>query len=851
MTSFLTKAYDRIVLGYPIITLIVVFLIVFSFVRHASDFRLDASADTLVLENDQSLKYYRSVKAIYGSDDGLIVTYTPNEGLEMFSDEVLNDLKSLRDKLKKIERVDSVTSLLDVPLIKSPPITLSELAEEILTLESPKADRALAKKEFLESPLYKELIISADGKTTAMQILFKFDDKWKSLLEQRDTLFAKRMESDLSSEETESLQNTIKQFDDYNASLQEQSAKDIKQVRSIMDEHRDSASLFLGGVPMISSDSVDFVRHDLVTFGVGILVFLIIILSIIFGRARWVVLSMLTCVTAGVTMVGILGMLNWPVTVVSSNFVSLLLILTLSLMVHLIVRYRELLRENASLSQRELILETIKSKANPCLYTSLTTMVAFGSLLVSGIRPVIDFGWMMVIGIVVAQIIAFTLFPAALVLFDREKLASDNDFTAGITQFFAKNNEKNGGLILFLYLVLAIVSVWGITKLTVENRFIDYYKDSTEIYQGMELIDKRLGGTTPLDIILDAPKSFFEEEIEEADPEFADEENDDLFSDEDEEFDDEFADEFDQEVGSDVGITGSSYWFKSYMLSDIAKIHDYLDSLRETGKVLSLTTTFRMLESLDENILANDFELAILYKQLPEVIKKQLIDPYMSEDGNQLRFGIRVFETDASLKREELLTKIRHDLKNDLGLENDQIKITGMIVLYNNMLQSLFTSQILTIGVVFIAIMIMFAVLFRNFKVAILAIIPNMISAGMVLGLMGWLKIPLDMMTITIAAICIGIAVHDTIHYVYRFMEEYEKNPDYLNAAKQSHSTIGRAMYYTSITITLGFSILAFSNFIPTIYFGLLTGFSMLCALLANMTLLSVLIVRFKPLGSR
>ncbi len=848
MTSFLIKAYDRIILGHPIITLLVVFLIVFSFVRHVPDFRLDASADTLVLENDQSLKYYRSIKAIYGSDDGLFVTYTPNEGLEMFSDEVLNDLKSLRDKLKTIERVDSVTSLLDVPLIKSPPVTFSELAEEILTLESPKADRTLAKKEFLESPLYKELLISADGKTTALQILFKHDEEWKKLLEQRDALFAKRIESELTEQENESLKNVVKQFDAHNASLQTQSAKDIKQVRSIMDEHRDSASLFLGGVPMISSDSVDFVRHDLVTFGVGILVFLIIILSIIFGRARWVVLSMLTCVTAGVTMVGILGMLDWPVTVVSSNFVSLLLILTLSLMVHLIVRYRELLRENSTLSQRELILETIKSKTNPCLYTSLTTMVAFGSLLVSGIRPVIDFGWMMVIGIVVAQIIAFTLFPAALVLFDREKLSGDNDFTAGITQFFASNNEKHGGLILFFYLALAVVSVWGITKLTVENRFIDYYKDSTEIYQGMELIDKRLGGTTPLDIILDAPKSFFEEEIEEFDPEFADEENDDLFSDEEDEFEDEFADEF-EEDSSDIGITGSSYWFKSYMLNDIAKIHDYLDSLRETGKVLSLTTTFRMLESLDENILTNDFELAILYKQLPEVVKEQLIDPYMSEDGNQLRFGIRVFETDATLKREELLTRIRHDLKNDFGLEEDQIKITGMIVLYNNMLQSLFRSQILTIGVVFIAIMIMFAILFRNFKVAILAIIPNMISAGMVLGLMGWLKIPLDMMTITIAAICIGIAVHDTIHYVYRFMEEYEKNPDYWNAARQSHSTIGRAMYYTSITITLGFSILAFSNFIPTIYFGLLTGFSMLCALFANMTLLSVLIVRFKPLG--
>ena len=831
MSSLLLAAYNRIILGHPIFTLLVTVLIVLALAYHAPRFRLDASADTLVLENDQSLKYYRSIKAVYGSDDSLIITYTPNA--DLFSDEVLEDLKQLRDKLALIDRVESVTTLLNVPLIKSPPVTLSDLTKEIITLESPKADRNLAQKEFLSSPLYQDLLISADGKTTVLQLLFKNDASWHQLLNTRNVLRAKRLEGKLTQAENEALQKASKEFDTYNASLQTQQKTDIDTVRSIMDEHRHSASLFLGGVPMIASDSVEFVRHDLVTFGLAVFALLVLILTIIFGRPRWVILSMLTCTAAGVSMMGMLGLLDWPVTVVSSNFISLLLILTLSLLVHLTVRYRELLKNQPESNQRELILETVKSKFIPCFYTSLTTMVAFGSLLVSGIRPVIDFGWMMVIGIIIAQIIAFTLFPAALVLMETEKPVRDHDFTEKITQFFAQKNEKYGREIMSFFFILVLLSAWGIAQLTVENRFIDYYKDTTEIYQGMELIDRKLGGTTPLDVVIDAPAEFFLE-AEEEDEEFYDEE------------DDFFADEFDDE--DSMGITGSSYWFKSGMLEDIANIHDYLDSLDETGKVISLATTIRMLESLNKEILANDFELAILYKRLPQEIKKSLVDPYMTTDGNQLRFSIRVFESDASLKREELITKIRHDLTHDLGLKDEQVNITGMVVLYNNMLQSLFQSQIMTLVVVFIAIMLMLAALFQNLRLALIAIVPNMIAAGMVLGVMGWLKIPLDMMTITIAAICIGIAVDNTIHYVHRFKDEYSKNPDYLAAARRSNNSIGRAMYYTSITISLGFSVLAFSNFIPTIYFGLLTGFAMIAALLANMTLLPLLIIHFKPL---
>ncbi|THB72046.1 MAG: transporter [Gammaproteobacteria bacterium] len=840
MTSKILFCYDRTVLGRPVMTLFVIAILIAVIASYLNQFRLDASSDTLMLENDQSLAYYRAIKAIYGSNDNLIITYTPNQPL--FSDSVIHDLRKLHDQLTAIKSVDTVTSLLNVPLIESPPISLSDLANEnqIITLEHPRTQRSLAEQEFLNSPLYSNLLISPDGKTTAFTVQFKRDETFYRLLKARNDLRMLRLEGELSEKESDDLSRAEQKFSAYSASLQKQVGNDIDRVRNILDQYRDKATLHLGGVPMITADSINFVRNDLVTFGVVVFALLVLILTIIFNRPRWVLMAMSTCVVAGLSMMGILGLIQWPVTVVSSNFVSLLLILTLSLLVHLIVRYRELVKLDPQANQRELLLATVKSKFIPCLYTALTSMVAFGSLVVSDIRPIIDFGWMMVFGLTISMVLAFTIFPASLALFSRETKARQNTITLSIPRFFVYCNKHFGNWILKGFVILTVISAFGILQLTVENRFIDYYKSSTEIYQGMEMIDRELGGTTPMDIIIDAPSDFLNRmnsnnnhEISEEDSELA--ELDDLFSDEDE-----------QDEG-EAGITGTSYWFNSFTLQHIAEIHDYLDSLDETGKVLSLTTTMRLLQKLDPEILDNNFALALLYKQLPEDMKSLLIAPYLSADGNQLRFSIRVFESDPSLRRQELLEKIRYHLTTELELDNDQVKVTGMLVLYNNMLQSLFQSQIVTIGVVFVAILLMFLVLFRNPFMAIIAIIPNIFSAALVLGLMGWLRIPLDIMTITIAAICIGIAVDNTIHYVHRYGEEIKRDGNYWGAVRRSHDTIGCAIYYTTLTIALGFSILAFSNFIPTIYFGLLTGFSMIAALVANLTLLPLLIVRFKP----
>ena len=828
----LASYYDALVLKRPGITLLLVALVTAFFACHVPDFKLDASADSLVLENDQALRYYRSVRARYGSDDSLIVTYTPDR--DLFSAAVLADLRDLRNSLTALERVESVVNLLDVPLISSPPVTLTEMRQQLHTLDSPETDRKLARQELVSSPLFRNYLISQDGTTTALQVNFRRDETWHSLLDRREQLREQRLHNSLTSQETAELETVSRQFDAYSAGLLDQQSEDIATIRGILDRHREHARLYLGGVPMIVADSIDFIRHDLNTFGVGVLCFLVIILAVAFQKPRWVFLPMMTCLVTGVVMIGWLGLVDWPVTVVSSNFISLLLIITLSLTIHLIVRYRELHADNPGARQYDLVRETVRTKVLSCFYTAITTMVAFASLLFSGIRPVIDFGWMMAIGIALAFILAFTLFPATLMFLQPGVPAARRDITAAITHFFARLIRRYSKSIPVAFAIVVVLSIMGINMLSVENRFIDYFKESTEIYRGMELIDRTLGGTTPLDVIIDAPA----EEEAEPDPD-------------EEEFPEEpFMDDLFSPEEDDAGITGTSYWFNSYHLDEVAAIHDYLDGLPETGKVLSITTAIRILETFNKGKPIDDFSLAIIYKKLPEGTRKALFTPYMSEDGNQLRFSIRVFESDPSLQREELIRKIRRYLTDEMGLEDTQVHVSGMLVLYNNMLQSLFRSQILTLGVVFLAIMLMFIVSFRSLKMAAIAIIPNMVAAVQVLGLMGWLGISLDIMTITIAAIVIGIAVDNTIHYVHRFTREFGKDADYWATVERCHDSIGRAMYYTTVTIMLGFTILALSSFVPTIYFGLLTGFSMVVALLADLTLLPLLLVMFKPLGA-
>ncbi|MES1943645.1 Resistance-Nodulation-Cell Division Superfamily transporter [Salinisphaera sp. PC39] len=812
MKNVLVSLFERTVLNRPLIVGLLVVLLAASCVYQAQDFRLDASADSLVLEHDEDLAFYREVRAQYGSDDFLVVTYTPEA--DLFTRPVLSELGELQAALKTVEGVTEVTSILNVPLIDSPRVTLSEIQRGVRTLADPDTDPALAREEFLTSPLYSDLLLSDDARTTAILVTLDRDERYHELLERRNELREKRRNGGLEAAEAERLARVATVFDDYKGQQQAEQAELIATVRGILERHRDGARIHLGGVPMIAVDMIDFVRSDIQVFGAGVGILLILLLAVIFRRVRWVLVPAAICGTVALTMFGFLGAMGWHVTVVSSNFISLVLILTLSLIVHLVVRQLELHAERPDADQRTLVRETVRSKFAPSLFTVLTTMASFASLVVSDIRPVIDFGYMMVWGVAIAFLLVFLMYPAALVpLKPGRPVLGDRDLTAGITLGFARAIERHRGATWLIYGVVVVLAAIGIGRLGVENRFIDYFKESTEIYQGMLLIDRKLGGTTPLDVVLDPPAWYFEEQ-----------------------------EEYGGAEGG--GISANSYWFNSFALEELEPIHEYLDSLPETGKVLSIVTTMDMLTHINGGRPLDNFTLAVMYDRLPAEIKETLFEPYMAEDGNQVRFSIRVIDSAENLRRDELLAKIRHDLVERFDLEPEQVHLSGMLVLYNNVLQSLFRSQVLTLGVVFAAIMAMLLVLFRSPLVAVVGVIPTLVAAGSVLGLMGWLGIPLDIMTITIAAITIGIGVDDTIHYTHRFREEVARDGDHWAAVRRAHGSVGRALYYTTVTITLGFSILVLSNFVPTIYFGLLTGAAMVLALVANLTLLPLLLAQ-------
>ena len=825
MKKKLSDMYFKWVIEKPVWALVFVTLMVVGFSYHIPNFKLDASAESLVLENDNALEYYRKISKVYGSDDFLVITYSPKK--DMMSDEVLADLKALSDELSKLDRIHSIDNILNVPLLNSPRVEIGKLATDIRTLETPGVNRELAREEFLKSPIYKNLLMSPDGKTTIIRVNFKRDQKYFDLLNKRNELRAKIKTKDFTSNDEVLFNKAQEEFRNYHASVLDKEDKVIQAVRYIMDRHRDNAEMFLGGVPMITTDMIGFIEHDLKTFGLGVIIFIILMLSLFFKKLRWVVLPVGCCLITTAVVVGFLGLMDWRVTVISSNFISILLIITISLIIHLIVRYQDLNQSKPGQDQKQLVRQTVGFMVLPCFYTSITTIVAFCSLLVSGIRPVIDFGWTMTIGISLAFVLNFTFFPAALVLLSPEISRSGKDKTRIFTLAIAAFIKRHQKIILCGSFLLAVVSIIGISKLEVENRFIDHFKSNTEIYKGMQVIDRKLGGTTPLNIVMNPDQKYFDylKEVEQN---------------KEEDFDDPFADEGDE--------AEKNFWFNSNMLDRVEKIHDYLEGLPEVGKVQSISTLIKVFTQLDKGRKPDDYDLVLIRKLMPENVKDSLVNPYLSEDANQIHINMRLIESDPNLRRSDLIEKIRKHLVEELKFAPETIKFTGMVVLYNNMLQSLYRSQILTIGVVVFAIMVMFMILFRSFSLALIGIIPNLLAAGTVLSLMGWLGIPLDMMTITIAAITVGIAVDNTIHYIHRFQKEFKVDQNYLMTMDRCHGSIGKAMYYTSVTITLGFSILALSDFMPTIYFGLLTGAAMVIALLGALTLLPLLIVVFRPL---
>jgi predicted RND superfamily exporter protein len=819
MLNGFSKAYERAILGHPGVVLIVLVAVLAFFSYHAKDFKLDASPDTLLLEGDKDLKTFREINSRYGLREFLVVTFSPQK--DLFSKESLRHLKELREELRALERVDSVVTLLDVPLLRASGVELSKMTEDnVPSLEDPGVDIQKAKREILESPVYRELVISDDGQTTGLIIYLEQDPYFSELSEKKNELLAKKRTATLSQREEAQLEGYMAEYDEYYAKYNRERHQDIEKIRSIIRPYDKYGAVYLGGVPMVADDMITFIKNDLVVFGFGVFIFIVVTLAILFRELRWVILPLLSCFYAVLFMIGMLGFMNWKVTVISSNFISLMLILTMSMNIHLAVRYRQLCSDMASEPQVDIVLTTTKRMVWPCLYAALTTILAFSSLVFSGIRPVIDFGWMMAIGLCVTFFTSFLLFPAVLVLLQKSIPSVIRRGQSFITSRLASIAKIHGRAVIIVSIVLAGISVIGISRLKVENSFIDYFSRETEIYKGMKLIDDKLGGTMPLDVILH----------------FAEPQADRKEGGSTVEFDD-WAGESDPR----------DYWLTPYKVEKIKEVHDYLASLPEIGKVLSLASIIRVAEGLYEGRPFDAIELGVLSKKIPKQIQSEMVDPYVSVEQNEARISLRILDSLKDLRRKELLEKIKNDLNTKFGLSENEVTIAGMLVMYNNMLQSLFRSQILTLGIVLLGIGIMLLILFRSITLAIIGIIPNLLAVSIVLGIMGLMDISLDVMTITIAAITMGIAIDNSIHYIYRFREEIAKNDDYSETLYLCHGTVGRAILNTSITIIFGFSILVLSNFLPTIYFGVFTGLAMFIALLSVLALLPKLIFISKP----
>ena len=790
----LSNFYQNTVLKNPKSIFLLLIITLLSFGYFTKDFRLDASSDTLLIEGDPDLEYLREVTQRYGSKDFLVLTFSPDE--EMVSDASINNLLSLKYKIQSLDWVHSVITLLDIPLLDNSDAPLQERLENFKTLKDEGVDKQRGFKEILNSPVFRNFVISEDGKTSGIIVNIKKD-------------ILKDIEN-----------KTDQEIEIYKDKLKKKNHENILQIREIIKSYKDIGKIYLGGIPMIADDMMSFIKSDIIVFGLGVFLFIIATLWFVFKKLIWIIVPISSCFFSVIIMTGLLGLLGWKVTVISSNFIALMLILTMAMNIHMSTRFLQLKNDFPDSSNFEIISITTGKMFWPIIYTVLTTICAFLSLIFSGIKPIIDFGWMMTFGLITSFVVTFTLLPTLLSFVSDNSVEINENKESKITSFFAKISNNNKNIIFTLTGIVIILSVLGISRLEVENSFINYFNKNTEIYKGMKLIDEKLGGTTPLEVILKFPNQ------------------DKNKSDEDDEFED---------WGEGENKDDEKYWFTKDKIDKIDSVHNYLDGLPAVGKVLSFSSIIQVATQLNNNKPLGTLEMGVLYSKIPESIKKEIIDPYISIKDNEARISLRIIDSQDGLRRNDLIKKINLDLKDQLNLNDEEFKLAGVLILFNNLLQSLFKSQILTLGLVMIGIFAMFMVLFRNIKLSIIGVVPNFIAAFFILGIIGLLGIPLDMMTITIAAITIGIAVDNSIHYIYRFKEEYLKYQDYEKTLKICHSTVGVALLNTSITIVFGFSILVFSKFIPTIYFGVFTGIAMLLAMISVLTLLPSLLLLSKP----
>ena len=812
--EFISSIYKKILKQPKLILIFLLILLSLSFYQ-GKKFQLDASADTLLVENDPDLNYLRSVNERYASEDFFVVTYSPKQPLNKSN---IKEFKKFVDEINNFKWVSKTISVLNSPLFESSDKPLIEKIKDIEYITSKDVDFNKALRELKNSPVYKKLIINDDASVFGIVVYIKDNQEYLSALKLNKNLLDKKQKNQLTSEDKIQLEKHSiyleklkkqrnKEYEDYNA-----------EIRSHITNYKSQASINLSGIPMIVEDLINYVKKDIVIFGSGVFIFMLITLWIIFRDIKWVIFPLLSCLISIALMIGTLGYLNWKVTVISSNFISIMLVLTMEINIHYIQRYKQFQNLYPKKKETELTELTANGIFQSILYGVFITIIGFLSFIFCDIRPVIDFGYMMSVGLIISMLVTMILLPTLIIQFKPKitKLdkVKDSKFFKNLANFAI--NQKL--LIIFSSAAILVASFYGSSKITVENSFINYFNKDTEIYKGMKLIDEKLGGTTPLEIIVKFKDSSSKKDS-----------SDDFFE---TSSSDEFKD---------------SYWFTNFRTGTITNVHKYLESLPEIGKVLSFYSVIQMGEKINDNKKLGSLEMAILYSKLPDDIKKNIVSPYISIENNEARFSVRVVDSNPNLNRKELLKKIQKHLEENLKLSKDDFKITGVFVLFNNQLQSLYKSQIQTLSFSYFGILLALFLLFRSWKLSLIASAPDMVASMLILGSLGFLKIPLDMMTITIATIVMGIGTRAGIYYINRFKSEFAIHKDYKKTIIACHETVGRSIVIAALTIIFGFSILVLSNFNPTINFGILIGIAIFAALILSLTIMPLLLLITKP----
>ena len=829
----------RMLVSAPKLSLALALILCAFLCAFAPKLAIDASTQTLLLENDKDLELWRDITKRYEIPNTLVIAYTPNS--DLLSQSSISTLAALSKDLAQIKGVKSVFSMLDAPLLLSSGLKFSDLLGTIPTLKDSNASKEAIKAEFLNSPFYKNSLVSSDFKTTALLLTLEPNSRYNEFIASITAL-----ENTLKTAENNATAKTLLKeqraaFKAYRDELRIAEHDQITQIRQVIAKYNQnsqtripyqdeflnsqtripyqasSSQLFLGGINMIADDMIAFVRSDLATYGLATLLLCSLCLFVYYLQLRYVFLAIFIClVCVGVTS-GLFGLLGFEITVISSNYIALQLIITLSVVIHLINSYREFFRKKSSFSQKAIVYLALKERMSPCFFAIFTTIIGFISLVFSDIRPIISLGVMMSASITLSLILSFWLFGSIMSLLSKKSINTAFERYFSLTTLCAKIalNLRARKVVFAISALGLCVGLWGISKLSVENSFIGYFKENTDIYKGMELIDNKLGGTVPLDIIISFKKDKKEPR------------NSSL--------DDEFADEF---ASSDA----AQYWFNERRMSVLKSVNEYLKNKEFIGSVSSLADLLEVGKELNEGRELDALALALIYSSLSGERRELILTPFVSIENDELHFSVRTLDSDPRLKRAEFLRTLQNEL-NELVGENADVKISGAMKLYTNMLDSLFGSQINSLGFVLLAFFVTFWLIFASLRLAIIAICINILPLICVLGAMGLAGLSLDIMSITIGSISLGIGVDSAIHYIYRYKRELAHFKDSKKAIIASHASIGYALYYTSFAVFIGFGVMISSNFWPTIYFGALTDLVMFFMLASSLILLPSLLL--------